>query len=678
MYLAKNKIINTIFSTKKSEFIFFDFLCWFILGIIFPASTGNLSVINIVLFFIYLSAVYYAGERLLSKIDAIVTIPFLFKSGIYIICGSIICGVVYLLLPYNIILYAGSLLFFIDLFKHKRIIYSFSFYNFLCLIPFFIILFQTYELAYATGERFNHNDGDFYYYTAITESLKVNHSISNAIYHTGLPINYSCAPFLAPAQLAKFTGMPAQFALWGVYLKILPIVCLGTIAFSAVKLYTILFNKVLNAKAIIKYQILAAFMFLLLGPMHFLNVLKLDFKNVLFLGEGYVLPIGSPGFSLSMYLSALILLLVFSKPTYSIPHRLFIIFFLGIITASKIALFIPLAILLGSLSVIWLIKKRYDLFITLLLALPFCAWIYIVTVSGNDSATALSFTRDGYYNMLFSNLAGKYGINGSPGYKIILMLCISITMWLSIKLFIFSISTISLFKSNKNALALIAAGIISFIICLLPGFFINFHSIVPYGQTALDYRFDMTQFTRGSIFLLMIITLIFALFLVDGHTNRFIRTASLSFFILWMCTMSYSFAATDFKKALVIDQSWYNEVRIDFIKQKPSLMVALGSGDYSGQVLTSAGVYPWYCTGLQFENEGFLFTLRGINRNLFFQKIFDSTLLLSNRKAVADSIKKEGVDCIVGSPSSTIKLQFAEKDSLISRIAGTKWFYKIN
>lgn len=678
MYLAKNKIINTIFSKSNDEFIFFDFLFWFILGIIFPAATGNLSTDNILLFFVYLSAVYYAGERLLSKIDAIITIPFLFKSGIYIICGSVICGVVYLLLPYNIILYSISLIFFIDLFKSNRILFSFSFNNFLCLIPFFIILFQTYELAYATGERFSHSDGDFYYYTVITESLKTNHSISNAIYHTGLPINYSCAPFLAPAQLAKFTGIPAQFALWGVYLKILPIVCLGTIAYSVVKLYSLLFNKVLEAKAIIKYQILAAFMFLLLAPMHFLNLLKLDFKNVLFLGEGFVLPSGSPGFSLSMLLAVLILLLVFSKPSYSIPQKLFIIFFLGIITASKIALFIPLSILLGSLSFFWLINKRCDLFFTLLIAMPFCALIYIVTLSGNDSATALSLTRDGYYNMIFTNLAGKYGISGSHGYKILLMLLITISMWLSIKLIIFLIAGVSLFKLNKNALALIAAGIISFIISLLPGFFINFYSTVPYNQTILDYRFDMAQFTRGSIFLLMIITLIFAIFLVDGHPNRFIRIASLSFFSLWMLTMSYSFMANDFRKAPVLDQSWYIEVRKDFIKHKPSLMVALGSGDYSGQVLTSAGVHPWYCTGLQFESEGFLFTMRGINRNLFFQKIFDSTLLLSNRKVVADSIKKEGVDCIVGSPSSIIKLQFAEKDSLISRITGSKWFYKIN
>src|SRR6266487_4300946 len=229
-----NDLISNIFSKKKNEFILYDFLFWVLLGIIFPAATGNFSFVNIFLIFLYLSAVYYVGELLLSKIDTINNIPFLFKSGVYIITGGIICALVFLFLPSNIILYALSIIFFIDLFLSKRLVFSFSLNNFLCLIPFLVILFQTYELAYATSERYSQTDGDYYYYTAIVESLKTNHSLNNAIYHIGLPINYSVAPFLAPAQLAKFSGISAQFALWGVYSKILPIICLGTIAYTVV------------------------------------------------------------------------------------------------------------------------------------------------------------------------------------------------------------------------------------------------------------------------------------------------------------------------------------------------------------------------------------------------------------------------------------------------------------
>ena len=668
----------TIFSKNKNEFVLFDFLFWVGLSVIFPAVTGNFSAVNMLHIFLYLSAVYYAGELLLCKISTVHNIPFLFKSGIYIISGGIICAFVFLFLPYNIILYALSIFLFIDLFLSKRVIFSFSFNDFLCLIPAFVILFQTYELVYATGERYSHSDGDYYYYTAIVESLKTNQSLTNAVYHTGLPINYSVAPFLAPAQLARFSGISSQFALWGVYSKMLPILCLGTIAYTVVKLYAILFAVTLNKISIAKYQLLTTLMFLLMGPLHFLNLVKLNFKNTLFLGEGYVLPTGSPGFALSMLFSTLILLLVLAKPTYSLVHKLTIIIFLCIIAASKFALFVPLAVMLGSLSLFWLIKKRPDLFITLLVALPFCFWIYHLTVSSKDSSTELAFTKNGYYKMFFSSLADKYGISGSPGTKLLRMLAISITMWIGLKLLIFLFSGISLFKKNYTAIALIAAAILGFIISLLPGFFIDYHAVDADRNFLFDYKFDMTQFVRGSIFLLTLISFIFVLYLLNLYPNNFIRWGSRLLIFLWMLIISFSFFMTDYKKAPPLDQSWYKEIKHDFFNAKPGLMAMIGSADYSGQTLASAGVHPWFCTGRQTDYEGFIFTLKGYERNLLFQKIFDSTVSLSTRKSLAGNIKMQGVDCIVASPSSLIKLQLAQRDSLISPIAGTKWFYRFN
>src|SRR5439155_3433371 len=142
-------------------------------------------------------------------------------------------------------------------------------------------------------ERYSFWDGDYYFYTAVTESIKTNHDVHNAIFHSGLPVNYAVLPFLAPAQLADFSGISSQFALWGVYGKLVPIICLGTFSYVIVELSVLLFEKHLNKRDFFKRQLLSSFMLLLLGPLHFLNLVRFDFKNILFFGEGYVVPTGS-------------------------------------------------------------------------------------------------------------------------------------------------------------------------------------------------------------------------------------------------------------------------------------------------------------------------------------------------------------------------------------------------
>ncbi|MEO6719104.1 MAG: hypothetical protein ABIN67_02020 [Ferruginibacter sp.] len=671
--------MTKFFSKDKQPFILFDFVFWILLSVIFPAISGNFSAGNILLICLYLSAVYYAGELLLGKIDAIIEVPFLFKSGIYIICGSVACGLVFLFLPYSIILYGLAFIFLMDLVVSKRIVLSFSLSNFLCLIPFFVILFQTYELAYATTERYNRQDGDYFFYTAIVESIKTNHSLSNAVYHSGIPINYMSLPFVGPAHLAAFSGISSQFALWGVFSKLVPIVCYGTISYTVVKLYEILFKPLLTPNSFPRKQLLVAFMLLFLGPLHFLNLAKFDFRNTLFLGEGYVLPIGSPGFALSMLFAGLVLLISFSKSRYTVSEKLALIISLSIITASKVALLLPLGVLLGALSILWLFKKQIGLFITLLIALPVCIVTYKLTLAATDSIAVVEFTRNGYYFDLFGNLAGKYGITGgSAGKKVFLMMIITVLMWLSIKLMIFVVSWFSLLKNNYKAITLIVASIIAFIISMLPGFFINVYGRDGKGVFLFDGRFDMAQFVRADIFLLTIVSLVFALYLVYDHKNYFVRKGALSIVCFWMLAISFSFFANDYKRAPPTDQSWYKEVQQEFFKKKPVLMAMLGNGIHSGQTLTTAGVHPWFCTGIRVNNEGIVFTKTAYERNIAFMGIFNPGINKEKRKMVADSIRQLGVDCIVASPTSIHAISVAIADSTISPIPGTKWLYKFN
>ncbi|MDD1443969.1 hypothetical protein MEO93_27240, partial [Dolichospermum sp. ST_sed3] len=207
--------MSTNYFKRDNEFFLFDFLFWLLLAVVFPVLGGNFNVVNVIQILIYLCSVFYVGEFIFSRIEAIKEIPFLFKSGIYIFLGGIVCGIFFLIIPMSLIIYLIFILFVVDFFVNRKLEFVFSLYNFICLIPFFIILFQTFEFAYATTERYSYWDGDYYFYNAITESLKSNQSPSNAVFHSGLPINYAVLPFFASAHLAHFSSIPSQFALWG-------------------------------------------------------------------------------------------------------------------------------------------------------------------------------------------------------------------------------------------------------------------------------------------------------------------------------------------------------------------------------------------------------------------------------------------------------------------------------
>ncbi|MEO8769683.1 MAG: hypothetical protein ABI402_06355 [Ferruginibacter sp.] len=671
------------FLQERNKIVFFDFLFWILLAVIFPAASGHFGLNNILHIFLYFSAVYYAGEILLSKIDVISQIPFLFRSGIYMVLGAIFCGVLFLFFSSGFILYTLSTCLFIDVFFRRRVVFNFSFNYFICLVPFFIMLFQQLELAYAVQKTVTLKGGDYYFYTLIVESLKTNQSLTNAVYQSGLPINYSIAPFLAPAQLAKFAGISAQFSLWGVFGKIIPIVCFGTLSYVVVRVYETLFGSQPNKRIFNKMLLLTSFMLLFLGPLHLLNLVKLDFKNVLLLGEGYVLPIGSPGFALSMFASGLALLFVFSKTKYNVYDKIMIIVLLGIVSGSKIALFLPLGAFLGTLSLLWLFKKQPGLFYTVLLALPFCVLIYMLTLRAKDAIGVLAFTHDGYYQTFFLDVADKYGIHGSAAMKVFLAMSIVAFMWLSIKLLILIISGIALFKTNYRAVSIMVAGIIGLVISTLPAFFLNAYGVDSSGAFLFDGKYDMPQFVRGGIFILSVITCIFALYVIYNYPTIFIKRGMLFLICFWMIPIAYSFFKTGGYTVIKIENpDWYKEATEDFMKAKPKLMAMQGGKDsmgryYRGMMLTQLGVHPWFCTGTRLQ-DGYIFVQRAQDRNILFQKIFDSTLSLSLRRSAADSIKMQGVDCVVASPPTLDKILFAQKDSLVSKMPQTKWFYKLN
>jgi hypothetical protein len=461
--------------------------------------------------------------------------------------------------------------------------------------------------------------------------------------------------------------------------KLVPVICFGTLSYVIVELSFLLFGKHLKEAEFFKRQLLASFMLLFLGPLHFLKLLELDFKNVLFFGEGYIIPIGSPGFSLAMFISGLVLLLVFQKPVWSLLHKVVIVFLLAVVAASKIALFLPLVAIAGGLSVLWVFKKEYSLFVVLLVALPVCILVFILTSGAKDAAVVTQLTiTDGYYPEYFTVLAEKYGINGSAVKKVTIMMAISVFMWLSIKLFILMLAASSLRKNNFKAISFIVATLFGFVISCLPAFFVNAYGVDGEGKFLFDAKFDMGQFTRGGIFLLTVIAAVFALWVVFEHPKLWARKFSFYTICAWMGIISLGFTSGFYVSIGTVEAPWYREVRKEYCKNKPTLMAMMSNGDYSGQALTTAGVHPWYCTGFRADGGGHMMSRKAHDRNIGFQKIFDTSIDLSLRRLMAASIKKQGVDCIVATPASLQKIKVAEKDSILTLLKGTIWLYKLN
>jgi hypothetical protein len=657
----------------------FDLLLWVIISSIFPLFSGFLVVLSMIKLLFYIGATFFVGNVIIGRINAIQNFSSFIFTGLCIVFGSTICGLLYLFFPFDFLIYLIFVVFIIYCFINKETFFQInSLFDLLSYAPLFLMLFTTMELTYGTQIRLNRADGDYFYYTAIVESLKTNQSFLNSIYHQGIGINYQALALLPAAHLAHFLQLPSQIVLWGIYFKILPIITFGVAASVIIQIFKHYFNPqiILNRNYLLQFFVACMLMFL--GPIHLLNLLKLDFENIIFLGEGYLIPIGSPGFAFSMLFSSLALYFIITIENPKWYERIIFISFLAFITASKLALFFPLTILLGTYALLLILKKEFVWLYTLLFAMPVCILIYKFTLGSSDSISVISFTKQGYYFSNFNILADKYHITGSTTKKTIVMLLISVFMWLNFKSIILLASINHLKKTNLKFIFLIISAFVSFIFAVLPSFFLKVTALDEKGKFLYDGSFDMPQFIRADIYLISIITIIFILYFAFQYKHKLVSYLTLTTVILWMIIIAISFLKTNFKNPILKDESWYYEVAKDFQKIKPKLMVMAGSENFSGQVLCGLGVQPWFCSGFRIDLEGYISTKTVHYRNFKFQQLFDTTFNKTNKNTTINYLKRNGVDCVVANPSTIHKINIAVADSILTKIDGTKWLYKIN
>lgn len=663
-----------LYAKDEESFSLYDFFFWIVLGVFFPALGGYLSLSNAIGIVAYLCAVFSVGEISLGRLMICSEMPDLTKYGIYIVFGSLVSGIMSIFVASNGFLYFLVILFILRMIKKKPKI-GVNAPALFCLLPFIVMINFHGSINYALNEVFQYADVDDYYYVAIVESIRNNKTIFDALFHKGIPINYPPLPFVAAAQLADLAILKSQLSFYGVYIVILSVSACSCVAYASVRLHDSLLGADSSHTLFAEKYFLACLMLIFLGPLHFPNIIKGNWSKALLVGEGYLLPVGSPGSAAAIFLAGLLLLLVFRESKWGFYQKTIAVCLIVMLVLTKVALFLPICVFLGCVSLFRLAKGDSSLFQCLLIAFPITLLCYKLTIGSSDSVFAMELTLDGHFPTRFKVLGQKY-FPGLPDFAMIIgLLFISLLMWINAKIFFITAVAYEHRRDSQFVSVLISA-LVALIISLMLGFFLDAYGISSSGAKLFSIKYDMGQFVKGAIFLVNIFVIAFILYFLFSHKKTYIRKLTMINVVMWMGVISIGFFSYQHKDDALGSKEWYTELLSDFESLQPSLMAMIGSGRYSGQLVSAAGINPWFCTGLREEGEGYVNSKTAYDRNFLFRGLFDEKKSLSQRKAIADSLKGNGVDYIVATPETIDKIESAVRASILELAPGAKWMYR--
>lgn len=653
-----------------------EIFIWCFISFCLPLFAKQLTALNIIQIIIYWFNCYYIGKLLVTKIERFDSLESFINTGVSLFLGSLFNGFLFLLLPYSAIQYIIFGVYTFGIIINKQIAFDFNFIKCIgSLLPIFCLFFIGDELVQATT-KFCATGGDYFFYSTIVQSLKINQNFNSTIYAQNIATNYMFFPFIAPAQLANFAGLSSQLALWGVYLKLAEFLSFALIANTIIIIAQKLYANNFKGTRIYLKLLITSCLLLLFAPLHFVNIIKFNFSKVLLHGTGYLLPTGSPGYCISIILLGILLLLILTTNTPKVAEKILVIFCLAFFAGSKIALLFPTIIFIGLYSIFLSFKKNNSWFICIFMGGIAVLLVYYWIMYNPDSSSVMKFTRFGIQLTQFEEFAVKLSIKGSLIKKVFIAGCICIFNWCGIKLLLLLVSLKEI-KTKFNDFSIIVFSLlITLIISFLPSFFLQVDLVDEFNNYITDGSFDLIQFIRSAFFIITIFAILSLLYYLFYVTSKIWRIISFSFVSIWILLISYSFAKSNFGYRLIYDTKWYYEAKIDCDKVGPKLLAAQCNSEFSGQLLTTLGVYPFYCTGTRADGDGYIFTKTEYKRNTEMRILLDSTQTLSQRKIMINKLKQNNVDCLIATPTNIKKFNKAVNDSLLMPIANTKWMYK--
>lgn len=679
-----NIFSNYLTKSKNKEEILpvYELLFWIVLSSIFPLFSGLFSFSSQLYLILFLFSAYCSGRVILGKINSFIKLGPLILTGIRIVFGSFILSLFFLISSYNLIVYFFPLFWlFINV---KRLKLNFNpavLKHVVTLLPFafFLILPHEYRLSTSIFKGFSL---DYSYYTAIVESLKVNQNFGNAIFQSGVGINYQSLSFCIPAQIASFANIPSQIALWGVFMNMISVLAFGTLSSTIVLIYE-RFLGVLTYRRNL-FILITSILLVFLGPLHLINLFKGNIREVLFLGQGYLLPLGSPGFAFSILWMSLLFLMAFRTPKPSLNQSILAICFILLIAGSKVALWAPVLFFLGVYSFLKVITKKtaYSIrwFLTFTLGGVLSLLLIYKLILKSAAPTILRFQWTGQNTNELIDVCKKFGLNSSNFWLLLSIgLGVRLIFFIGSKVLLVSFLGYRNIQERKYKKLFLSIGL-TFVIFVFIYLFLNSFALNLDGSIYRDMTFDNGQYLRSVIFILNIFIIIYLLsvFKEIKYLKNKLTVLVLGIWVV-ICGISYYHLNVKNENPMSFnDSKWYAQVEKDFKRSKPKLMIMLSDGYYSGLGLTAMGISPWYIFGSYSVRDGYSNDYETLKRRKLVIEFFNEKNSLAYRKNLMNRLIEAGVDCIVGNPTYLNKINEAIEDKLILKNQKTNWFYKFN
>ncbi len=655
-------------------------LFWCFIGLIFPLAYGTLGPASLVKTGLFLVCSVCAGEIALGSLPFIRRIPPLLRTGALMTMGTYILFFVFALLPYPILFYVLSGFMAVLFVLKSRISRTFDLTGLAAVLPICVLLFYTTDVRLASSPTFVDVPGDYFYYNVLVISLSKNLSIYNALFHTGIPMNYQSLTFFSPAALSYATGISAHVALHGVFSPMMKVLSFSMLGASIVQMCRWVKGEEKTPAYSWKYYAAASTALLLLAPLHPLYLAKLDIKNTIFLGEGYLLPLGVMGFAFAVFLFGVLNFFFFSDEKKNYAEIGVFVVLLSSIAAVKTAMFFPLLAFLGLYSIISWIKDRKDRRIVYVF-LAFAGGMLIMQIffgnAGGMIRNSLTL-HEGYFTVLFSRAIEKFHRAPTAG-NLLLFFSFTFILWMGLKTVLFSSALFSRKTYFSGTWPIIVAALGAVLVSLLPGFLIKISMVDEKGVLLQDDTFDTGQFSRAGFFICTAVGVV-CLLLLWGMQTGIKRRLLQAVVLVW-----FGFAFASFLMLLrqapgqsYADGKWESEVEADFRHDRPKQMGMISNFYYSGQSLMTKGVYPWWTCSKRGADLGYVCTLKSNYRNILLENLLSDTIDKKEKLDIVRRMEREGVDALVATPVNKEKFNKLEADSILFQSKDSKWIYKIS
>lgn len=542
-------------------------------------------------------------------------------------------------------------------------------------LPIVVLFFLGYDYLYSTNIRLSRTDGDYFYYTLLVESFSRNCNLQNPFFHLNASTNYyQFTTFIIPSFLKAFTGLASSVVLWGVFMKLLIFLSISLLCNFV---FDTLESQTGSQLAPIFYTLAMVF-FIFLGPLHLFNLIKLKLKDILFLGEGYWLPLGSPGYPFAVIFGSVLMMFLINQANSPFtPIKLITIFILSfIIFTSKIAFSLPFILFL-TLFLYFNVEFRVFLKISITLFMAFLLSQQIALQA--DSIKLVSITDHGFYYKRFLDVDFKYQMSNTlnPLFCVLTGLIVHCFLWVGMK----TILILPFLKQLKSRVysQLYKSWLAVFIVFISVAFFVHMESEGNSTFPALDESFDFADTVRSSLIIFQTIFILFTLTRIILLSQKYKFLIALSLFG-WSSLCFYSLMKNNCTIRIVDNNSWYTEVarEVNLIPVTNKLFAMQGNYNCSGQTLAPLTWANWYCTGWRSDGDGYVWSRTVLDRNTLIHKLISTAESKKSKKQILQKLKAANVRYLVGTGENVEKLKELKAAGLLTlQKSKHKWIFEI-